>query len=229
MRIFAIGDIHGGYKALLQCLERSDFNYEQDRLIVLGDIVDGWPETPECIEELLKVRHLIVVMGNHDQWVDDWFTFGATPDIWKSQGGQATINAYQLRPDLLEKHHDFFKKAHYYFVDDENRLYVHGGLRTFLPIQEQAPEVLMWDRDVAIDALRGVVNVPNFKEVFLGHTTTERISLEPVISGNVILLDQGAGWSGKLSIMNVETKEFFQSDLVWKLYPGVKGRGPVNN
>lgn len=47
MRTFTIGDIHGGYKALKQCLERSKFNYKEDHLIALGDIVDGWPETPE--------------------------------------------------------------------------------------------------------------------------------------------------------------------------------------
>ena len=225
MRTFAIGDIHGAHKALLQCLERSGFDYEKDRLVVLGDIVDGWPETPQCIEELLKIENLIIVMGNHDKWVDHWFKLGATLDIWTSQGGQATVEAYRIRPDLLEKHHDFFKQAHYYFVDEENCLYIHGGFRPYLSIEEQSPEVLMWDRDLAIDAMRGPVFIQKYREVFLGHTTTERVSMKPVISGNVILLDQGAGWGGKLSIMNVETKEFWQSDIVKNLYPGIKGRG----
>jgi serine/threonine protein phosphatase 1 len=75
MKKFVIGDIHGGYKSLLQCLERSDFNYEEDQLIVLGDVVDGWPETPQCIEELLKVKNLIYIMGNHDAWADQWLRF----------------------------------------------------------------------------------------------------------------------------------------------------------
>lgn len=224
MPTFAIGDIHGAYKALLQCLERSGFDYGKDRLIVLGDIVDGWPETPQCIEELLKIKNLVVVMGNHDKWAYDWFKFGLEPDIWTSQGGKATIDAYREHPDLLEKHRDFFKKAPYYFIDEERRVYVHGGFYRFMPIEEQSPEVLMWDRDLAIDAMRGPVFIKEYREVFLGHTTTERVSLEPVISGNVILLDQGGGWSGKLSIMNVETKEFWQSDLTPRLYPGVRGR-----
>lgn len=34
-----MGDIHGAYKALQQCLERSKFNYENDKLIQLGDVV----------------------------------------------------------------------------------------------------------------------------------------------------------------------------------------------
>jgi len=34
-----MGDIHGSFKALKQCLQRSKFNYQKDRLIVLGDII----------------------------------------------------------------------------------------------------------------------------------------------------------------------------------------------
>lgn len=44
MRTLVMGDIHGGYKALMQCLERSKFDYEKDTLIQLGDICDGWSD-----------------------------------------------------------------------------------------------------------------------------------------------------------------------------------------
>lgn len=42
MKTYAIGDIHGAYKALIQCFERAKFDYEKDRLIVMGDICDGY-------------------------------------------------------------------------------------------------------------------------------------------------------------------------------------------
>jgi serine/threonine protein phosphatase 1 len=48
MRAFVIGDLHGAYKALEQCLDRSGFDYENDVLIQLGDIADGYPEVYEC-------------------------------------------------------------------------------------------------------------------------------------------------------------------------------------
>ena len=41
---------------------------------------------------------------------------------------------------------------------------------------------------------------------------------------NVGNLDTGAAFTGKLSLMDINTKEFWQSDPVWKLYPGEKGR-----
>ena len=41
MRTLVIGDIHGRYNALKQVFNSSKFDYERDRLILLGDIVDG--------------------------------------------------------------------------------------------------------------------------------------------------------------------------------------------
>jgi len=52
-RTFVMGDIHGAYRALVQCLQRSGFDYQYDILIQLGDIVDGHDEVFECVEELL--------------------------------------------------------------------------------------------------------------------------------------------------------------------------------
>ena len=48
-RTFALGDIHGNYKALKQCLERSNFDYDNDTLIFLGDVCDGWTDVYKCI------------------------------------------------------------------------------------------------------------------------------------------------------------------------------------
>jgi len=62
--------------------------------------------------------------------------------------------------------------------------------------------------------------------VFVGHTTTQKPypDMKPVHASNVWNLDQGAGWSGKLTLMNIDTKEYFQSDLVTELYPDELGR-----
>ena len=72
MKIYAVGDIHGAYKALIQCFKRSKFDYQKDRLIVMGDVCDGYPYVKECIDELLKIKHYDLVIGNHDMWALDW-------------------------------------------------------------------------------------------------------------------------------------------------------------
>lgn len=99
MKTFAIGDIHGAYKALIQCFERSGFDRENDRLIVLGDVCDGYLEVRQCIDELLKVKRCDLVIGNHDLWALDWALKGLTPEIWTSQGGKSDHGVLWWRAD----------------------------------------------------------------------------------------------------------------------------------
>ena len=58
MKTFVIGDIHGRFKALKEVLKNSKFDYINDKLIVLGDIVDGGIRTYDVVEELLKIKKL---------------------------------------------------------------------------------------------------------------------------------------------------------------------------
>ncbi len=233
MSIFCVGDIHGAYKALKQCIKRSGFNYDEDTLIVLGDVCDGWHEVPECIEELLKIRgNLVYILGNHDWWTNAWFKNGWSGPEWELQGGQATKDAYIAKGDLLVKHRNFFDRGTLAYEDDENRLFVHGGIPTRLinkDLRKQDPEDLMWDRSLFRDARLKHWQKPDYKwggynKVFLGHTATESVHDYPKLYCNVWNLDQGAGWSGKLTIMNVDTEEYWQSDNVLELYPNVRGR-----
>lgn len=239
MRRLVIGDIHGTYLALLQVLERSAFAYKKDLLICIGDVADGWPQVSECFEELLKIKNLVYVTGNHDSWLLDWFQTGNTPHIWTSQGGQASINSYlsketAIRKKLLRRHTKLLSEALPYYVTD-NKLFVHGGFNWGRPIDGQDTYDLTWDRNLLSAALYWRANglkglkedkVKAYDEVFVGHTTTSRIQpdLTPVHASNVWAIDQGAGWEGKLTIMDIDSKEYWQSDVVATLYPNEKGR-----
>jgi serine/threonine protein phosphatase 1 len=230
MKRFVIGDIHGAYKALLQCLERSKFDYENDELIVLGDVVDGWNEVPQCIEELLKIKNLIYILGNHDWWTVQWFKLGYSNPVWELNGGQATKDAYIAQGDLLVKHRDFFDKANVAY-EDNNILFVHGGLiYTNQPLEKQNSDNLMWDRSMFKNASikhyqKSDYKYGGYEKIFIGHTATVGANDDkPIKRCNVWNLDQGAGWNGKLTIMNVDTEEYWQSDNVLELYPNVRGR-----
>ena len=244
-RRFVIGDIHGAYKALIQVLEASKFDYKKDLLISLGDVADGWSQVPECFEELLKIKNLIYIMGNHDNWLYQWFKFGSSPYIWTAQGGQATINAY-LRHyvedserngvEMAHRHEELLSKALYYYELDR-MLFVHGGYDWHYSIKDQLPGDLMWDRHLYETAIMwhkyNLIHpkekqniVEEYEKIFIGHTTTSYTDKEmkPVKVTNVINLDQGAGWEGKLTLMDIDTEKYWQSDLVYSLYPKEKGR-----
>ena len=85
-RTLVIGDIHGAYKGLLQCIERSEFNRESDTLISLGDVCDGWPQVRECFDFLIGLPRMEYIRGNHDQMALDWANSGTALFGWKIQG-----------------------------------------------------------------------------------------------------------------------------------------------
>ena len=223
-KTYVVGDIHGAYRALRQCLDRSQFDYAHDHLISLGDVCDGWPETKQSIEELLQIANLTYVLGNHDLWALDWMEHHHGENIWKQQGGEATVRSYW--DGIPDAHIQFLQNAHPYYLL-ESRLFVHAGIDPFIPLERQGLTIFLWDRNlgrVVLDQyLKGKENkITAFDEVYIGHTPIPYH--HPIYNSGVWMMDTGAGWSGVLSMMNVETKEIFASDPVPSLYPGIKGR-----
>lgn len=259
-RTFVIGDIHGALKALEQVLKRSPYNPEKDTLIPLGDYVDGWHESAQVIQFLIDLSALaynvIPIRGNHDVWCSEWLEYGTNPIMWEQQGGKATYESYMNTQMFFgkagEKHKKFFRSMHNYYIDDENRGFVHGGFWSSKGLgHEESQDNYYWNRSLwqqkALSGERSQT-VPKIlkshKEIFIGHTSTcnwtyskphlEKMNLDPKLVNtpvmtpynacNVWNLDTGAGYSGKLTIMDVDSKEYWQSDLVKELYPNHNGR-----
>jgi serine/threonine protein phosphatase 1 len=219
-----LGDIHGAHRALVQCLQRSGFDSEKDHLIALGDVADGWPETKQCVDELLKIRNLTYVLGNHDFWTLEWMETGSAEDVWFAQGGNATVESY--RNGVPESHVSFLKKALPYFRLGE-KVFVHAGINPRVPLEHHSLQILLWDRSLAQIAIDRYQNndenkLTDFEAVYIGHTPIS--GAKPLKACDVWLMDTGAGWAGVLSIMNIETEEYFTSDPVPQLYPGIEGR-----
>ena len=242
-RTYVIGDVHGAYKALVQAVERSPFNPETDRLVSLGDIADGWSQVPECVEFLLSIPQLLAIRGNHDWWAYEWIAHGVAQRSWRMQGGQSTLDAYERffaeNPDRKEAHVEFFKNQYPYYSDGSGRLFVHGGFTSHRGAgHEPYQSNYFWDRSlweaamalgtdpVDIDDERYPKRFKHHQEIFIGHTATMMFGQDtPMNRANVWNLDTGAGFNGKVSIMDADSKEFWQSDCVLDLYPDEPGRG----
>ncbi|MBT2621444.1 metallophosphoesterase family protein [Chryseobacterium sp. ISL-6] len=239
-RKLVIGDIHGGFKALIQVLERAKVTAD-DQLIFLGDYVDGWSESSQIIKflmELSKTQDCIFIKGNHDAWCEDWFLSGEKADAWLFNGGRKTVESYETYSlEDLEKHLEFVQRMRNYYVDDQNRLFIHAGYSSMHgPEKEMYMSNYRWDRTlwetaVAMDKKlsKNSELYPKrlllFKEIFIGHTSTTELGITyPLNKANIWNLDTGAAYTGPLSIMDVETKEFWQSDPLTSLYPDEKGR-----
>lgn len=239
-RTFVIGDIHGADKALKQVLDRAEITPD-DRFIFLGDYVDGWSDSPAVIDRLITLNQshcCLFIRGNHDALFTDWLDNKEENDLWLSHGGQSTVASYLRCPhQKIREHHQFFKNLKNYFIDDQNRLFLHAGFSKLSgPENEYNEYSFYWDRtlwELALatdpDLKRSDSRFPprlvHFKEIFIGHTPVNSLGFEkPVKAITVWNMDTGAGFKGKLSMMEVNTKQLYQSDPVYKLYPHELGR-----
>jgi serine/threonine protein phosphatase 1 len=239
-RTLVIGDIHGGLKALEQVLMRAKVTTE-DHLIFLGDYVDGWSESAAVITFLIALsqkQQTTLIRGNHDDLVCQWLDGAPINPMWMRHGGQGTLNSYAALTEVEKSAHlEFYKGLLDYYIDSENRMFCHAGFQNVNgPQYEWHNTAFYWDRtlwEVACalgqDLLQDDVLYPKrlslFNEIYIGHTPVTRIGhTKPVQKANVWNVDTGAAFLGTISVMDIDSKHFWQSDPVWKLYPDERGR-----
>lgn len=237
---FAIGDIHGGLKALEQVLDRAPLQ-RHDKLIFLGDYVDGWSQSPEVLDYLMQLKkkyECVFIRGNHDDLLLKWFKEKTHNDMWYHHGGEATVTAYKkFDAAKIDEHIAFLEQLEDYHLDKQNRLFVHAGFTNLNGVEyEYFPKMFYWERTLwetalALDPLMKTTDLryPKrftlYKEIYIGHTPVTRIEeTVPMQMANVWNIDTGAAFKGPLTVINVDTKEFWQSDPVYTLYKKEKGR-----
>lgn len=239
-RTLVIGDIHGGLKALQQVWNRAQISKE-DTLIFLGDYLDGWSDAAEVVSFLISIgksHKCVFLRGNHDYLVHRYLTKNDTNPLWVAHGGAATMAAYEsISKKQRNEHISFLEQLHNYHIDSKNRLFVHAGFTNQAgPKHEFYPDFVYWDRSLweiacSLDPLlskksnRYPKRLLLFEEIYIGHTPTTKIARTiPTNFANLWNIDTGAAFKGSLSVIDASTKEFWQSDPVYTLYPKEKGR-----
>jgi serine/threonine protein phosphatase 1 len=239
-KTFVIGDIHGGLKALIEVLDKAKTGVE-DTLIFLGDYVDGWSQSPEVLNYLISLKEhkkCIFIRGNHDSLLLNYLKTNTFHEEWKKHGGKSTIDSYQkIDLQTISKHIDFLENLSDFYLDTENRLFLHAGFTNLKGVEfEHFKPLLYWDRslwEMALSLDPKLVREDNFypdrlklyKEIFIGHTPVTKIGTTiPVNKACIWNVDTGAAFFGPLTIMDIETKEFWQSNPLHLLYPDEIGR-----
>lgn len=240
MKTVVIGDIHGGYRALKQLLETANLP-SKTKYIFVGDYVDGWSESAEVISFLINFsqdHECIFIRGNHDELLQSYLKTGDKNPMWLNQGGQSSVDSYSnLSKTKKEIHIRFLENLTNYYVDDKNRLFLHAGFANqHGPQHEYYPNTVYWDRTLwemvcamDISLTENDDKYPKrlklFREIYIGHTPTTRVGFDkPANFANVWNVDTGAAFKGAISMLDVDSKEFWQSDPVYLHYPKEKGR-----
>lgn len=252
-RRLIFGDLHGSYKALMQCLERADFRPEKDVMYSVGDIADGYPDVYECLSFLKELPSFHPVIGNHDVWLQNWLSSGLSPDIWTSQGGSKSIASFERNgisgTEKMELARWMSTWPYVRMFDDV--VIMHGGpglslsdmdmeklseeSREFVEpapdgyhIPTRKADIVLWDREYfrccQYDEKTGRKHRIGLwseqKWLFTGHTEYRSTELFISEKHRFVNLDTMAGSYGCLTIMDMDTFDYWQSDLSSQLYPG---------
>ena len=141
---YCISDIHGELDRLLALLLQIQFQPE-DRLYILGDVIDRGPQGLEALALILDTPNITLLRGNHEQMCLD--TLGHNPRfgtkaLWRENGGHRTyrdllyrtppaqrrrlLQALAQTPDHLEltvNHRPFYLVHGYPSHDPHTRLW----------------------------------------------------------------------------------------------------------
>ena len=208
-RLFAVGDLHGSYNLLMGRLGEIGFDFENDLLVAVGDLVDRGAQNIQCVEPLSK-PWFTSVRGNHE----DLCIHGLHDESYKrchiANGGQwfymldgqAMYNIAKVFAELpiaLEVNHNGKKFG-----------FVHGHIeqndweefkQSFSePSRNRAPsDLAMWGRDRLDPDAKQYTHVNGVEAVIMGHTVTT----QPCKRDNCIWIDTGAVHNGNLTIIEL--------------------------
>ena len=121
MPTYVIGDIQGCYGALSNLLDTIDFNPREDRLWLVGDLVNRGPESARVLRWAMSMGDAVVtVLGNHDLHL----LAVAEGFVEKARGDD--IDDILEAPDRDAMLH-WLRKQHLIHVSDD-KVMVHAGL-----------------------------------------------------------------------------------------------------
>ncbi len=219
---YVVSNLHGHYREFKQMLSEIHFK-DTDVLYVLGDIVDYGDEPMELLADLSMRYNVYALVGEHDytavrmlRGFDRMLREGGTPDPdyiaemtdWANHGGKVTLDGFRaLDEEMREGVLDYLcDLALYEEVKAGGKTYVlvHAGIADFDPatdLDDYQPEDF-----IRQPADLGAEYYPD-KTLIVGHVPTEEHRI--VRGRNVIAIDCGVAFGGKLGCLCLETGEEF--------------------
>ena len=225
-RVLAIGDIHGMYNKLVSLMDKIQFDASNDLLVFLGDYIDRGKQPLKVLSYVRKLqtdfpKSVVLLKGNHEALMLDYFhTRCYSSRMWLDNGGKVTFNEFIALSE--EERIDWLKwiDSLPLFFQYKNFYFCHAGVYPYAPLKKQREKDLLWIRHYFFEDYAGK------ETIVVGHTPVQSVSylwdssklrdadsIEPLFLDNhIILCDTGAYKSyGKLSCVNVLTKQFWQA------------------
>lgn len=209
-KLWAVGDIHGCYNLLMTRLKEIGFDFENDLLVAVGDLVDRGTQNIQCVE-LLSKPWFTSVRGNHE----DLCIGGLHDEAYKrchiSNGGewfymldgQAMYNiakTFAELPVVLEISHNGKKFGFVHGHIEQNNWEEFKETFTQEPTAFRDPsELAMWSRDRLDEEKKQYTHVTGVDAVIMGHTVTQK----PCKRDNCYWIDTGAVHWGTMTVLDL--------------------------
>lgn len=212
-RRIAIGDVHGQRVALEALIAWID-PAPGDLLVCLGDYVSGGPETAgvlDAIGALAERPRTVLLRGNHDELMRRALSDPQARAAWMAMGGETVLGSYPhgTGPAAIEavraRHGPLLDRLAWWH-ETEHFIFVHGSVDPALAMDQQDPEVLIWQKIGP-----GTKPHASGKPVICGHT--QQSSGLPLDLGHHLCLDTGAKSGRWLTGVDLGARWCWQVDM----------------
>lgn len=207
-KVYAVGDIHGCYNLLMSNLKKIGFDYENDLLVAVGDLVDRGVQNEECIT-LMDEPWFTSIMGNHEELCIRSRENQAIFKCHFEHGGawfyeldilfqQEIINKLKTMPIVLELDYNgkTFGFVHGHIEENDWDEFKQSFEN---PSIRGANQLAMWNRDRLDMDNKKFTHVSGVDAVIMGHTVTREIFKRD----NCYFIDTGAVHWGTITIIDL--------------------------
>ncbi len=190
-RRFVIPDIHGCARTFRCMLENIIHFGKDDRLYVLGDMIDRGPRSKEVLDTILRLRsdgyHVHPLRGNHEEMFLQSCRDRGYFRVWMLNGGRATLDSFGIEDgcDVPLPYRQFISGLPY-FIGLPDFVLVHGSLNFQIPDPFADTEAILWSRNTTVNR-----QLIGGRRVIGGHTPVSRDEIRYCLSSDRITLDNG--------------------------------------
>nr|WP_132525172.1 metallophosphoesterase family protein [Rhizobium sp. BK376] len=219
--IYAIGDVHGCYEALIEAerriVEDASLIAGPKLIVLLGDYVDRGKRSRDVLQHLCAPApegfHRVALCGNHDDAFFKFLTAPRTNIGWLEFGGEETLYSYGVDAKYLfsqgrggldalcaairlavPTEHIELLRSMPIALSIGDLIFVHAGVRPGVSMDSQSDRDLMWIREPFIT--KGP-QLPSL--VIHGHTP----DMKPVFASGRIGIDTAAFATGNLTVLKI--------------------------
>ena len=235
MKTWVIPDVHGCLKTLKYLVEEMIRLQKDDRLFVLGDLVDRGPDSKGVIDYIMNLEargyKVITLRGNHEDYLLKAFRSDSDPGIlsrlgfrskimkdWFRFGGRETLKSFGVnRAGAIPQIYINWIKALPFYESYENFLIVHAGFNFRRDDIFSDEYAMMWSKEYEIDAekLAG-------RKIIHGHVPVDLEFLYSCLSSQTyhfIALDNGVYMVNRPGYGNLTALELGSMDI--KIQPNL--------